>query len=75
MKLTRESTIEEIVQQSAAAVRYLRDKGIKCIACGEPIWGTLEEAATEKGFDSAAIDRIVNEMNKAFFTEGDDEQG
>lgn len=30
-----------------ASVNYLPKKGIKCIACGEPIWGTLEEAARE----------------------------
>jgi len=31
-----------------ASVNYLPKKGIKCIACGEPIWGTFEEAAREK---------------------------
>jgi methionine synthase II (cobalamin-independent) len=62
MQISRESTIEEIVYQSAAAVRYLREKGIKCIACGEPIWGTLEEAARKKGFDDEAIDRFVKEI-------------
>lgn len=66
MHITKETTIEEIVHQSAPAVRYLREKGIKCIACGEPIWGTLEEAAREKGFDDAAIEGFVNELRENF---------
>ena len=66
MQITKETTIEEIVHQSAAAVRYLREKGIKCIACGEPSWGTLEEAARTKGFDDAAIDGFVKELNANF---------
>jgi hypothetical protein len=40
------------------------EQGIRCIACGEPIWGTLEEAAKEKGFDDTAIQGFVEEMNK-----------
>jgi len=66
MQITKETTIEEIVHQSAAAVRYLREKGIKCIACGEPIWGTLEEAAQEKGFDDAAIEGFVKELQEHY---------
>jgi methionine synthase II (cobalamin-independent) len=66
MQITKETTREDIVQQSAAAVRFLREKGIKCIACGEPIWGTLEEAAKEKGFDDAAIEGFVKELRENF---------
>lgn len=64
MEITKNSTIEDIVNYSAEAVRYLSQQGIKCIACGEPVWGTLEEAAGEKGFDSEAIDAFVSELNK-----------
>ncbi len=39
-------------------------KGIKCLACGEPIWGTLEDAAKEKGFDEAALILFVEELNR-----------
>jgi len=31
------------------AVAILRRFGIVCIQCGEPVWGTLREAAAEKG--------------------------
>jgi methionine synthase II (cobalamin-independent) len=64
MEITRDTTIEELVNLLPAAVRYLMEKGIRCIACGEPIWGTVESAAREKGFDDEGIDRIVAELNE-----------
>ena len=51
MTIKEETTIESLVTKLPAAVMYLSEKGIKCVACGEPIWGTLKEAAVEKGFD------------------------
>ncbi len=63
MKITREITIEDLVNEKIDSVRYLADKGIKCIACGEPIWGTLEEAAREKGFSDEEIERFVKELD------------
>ena len=64
MKITKEITIEELVEIIPESVRYLMEKGIKCIACGEPIWGTLEEAAKEKGFDESQIEEFVKDLNK-----------
>jgi hypothetical protein len=38
--------------------------------CGEPIWGTLEEAAKEKGFSDTEISKFISEMQvKATETE------
>ncbi len=62
--ITKDITIEELVEEVQGAVRYLSIKGIKCIACGEPIWGTLEEAAKEKGFSAYNISVFVNELNE-----------
>jgi len=64
MKITKEITIEELVEIIPESVRYLMEKGIKCIACGEPIWGTLEEAAKEKGFNQSQIEEFVKDLNK-----------
>jgi hybrid cluster-associated redox disulfide protein len=63
MQIQKDITIEELVDKVPQSVKYLMEKGIKCIACGEPIWGTLEEAARQKGFDDAAIDEVVRELN------------
>lgn len=60
--ITRNIEIEDLVRHYPASIKFLAEKGIKCIACGEPIWGTLEEAAKEKGFNGAAIDNILKEL-------------
>mgnify|MGYP000361092145 CR=1 FL=1 len=63
MDVTKEITIEDLVRLKVDAVTYLADRGIKCIACGEPIWGTLEEAAREKGFSDEEIEGFVRDLN------------
>lgn len=60
--LTKDIEIEDLVTHYPLSVKYLSEKGIRCIACGEPIWGTLEEAATEKGFDQNQIALFVEEL-------------
>ncbi|RLD42956.1 MAG: DUF1858 domain-containing protein [Bacteroidetes bacterium] len=61
--ISRNILIEDLINNYSFSVRYLMEKGIRCIRCGEPIWGTLEEAAKEKDFDDEAIDTFVKEMN------------
>ncbi len=51
MKITADVLIEDLVRECPQAVTILRDYGIRCLRCGEPIWGTLAEAAKEKGID------------------------
>jgi methionine synthase II (cobalamin-independent) len=63
-KITLQTTIEELVTELPESVGYLMKKGIKCIACGEPIWGTLESAAKEKGFDQKSIEEFAQELNE-----------
>ena len=63
MLINKEITIEELVGKVPKSVEYLMNAGIKCIACGEPIWGTLEEAAMEKGFDNEQIQKFVSDLN------------
>ncbi len=69
--ITKDILIEELVDNYPFSVRYLMEKGIRCIMCGEPIWGTLEEAAKEKDFDDDSIKAFVDEMNKLAKEGGD----
>ncbi len=62
--ITKEITIEELITIKPEAVTYLMDKGIRCLVCGEPIWGTLESAAKDKGFSDSDIDKFVEDLNK-----------
>ena len=57
-------TIEELVTKYPASVRFLSERGVRCVACGEPVWGTLEEAAMEKGFSGDEINRLVIELKE-----------
>ncbi len=63
MKITKEIFIEDLVRELPDAVEYLMKHGIRCLQCGEPVWGTLETAAKEKGFTPEQIDIFVNELN------------
>ena len=64
MEIEKDILIEDLVEDYPFAEEYLRVKGIKCIRCGEPIWGTLEDACKEKGFSDEAIDKIIMELNE-----------
>jgi len=64
MIIKKETKVEDLVNALPASVMYLNEKGIKCIACGEPIWGTLEDAAKEKGFEKEEIEGFVRDLNK-----------
>lgn len=63
-KITKDITIEELVVIKPEAVTYLMEKGIRCLVCGEPIWGTLESAAKEKGFSDVEIEKFVDDINR-----------
>jgi len=62
--LSKHILIEDLVEKFPFSVNYLSKKGIRCIRCGEPIWGTLEEASKEKDFNDAQIDNFVKDLNK-----------
>ena len=61
-KITKDILIEDLVNNYPFSVKYLMENGIRCIMCGEPIWGTLAEAAKEKDFDDAAINKFVQDL-------------
>ncbi|MEJ2636939.1 MAG: DUF1858 domain-containing protein [Calditrichia bacterium] len=60
--IKKDTTIEEIVRDYPELVRPLMIYGIKCVVCGEPIWGTLEENAREKNIEN--LDEIIGELNR-----------
>lgn len=62
--IDKDILIEDLVRRVPKAVGYLMNKRIKCLACGEPIWGTLEEAAKGKGFSDEEIALFVRELNE-----------
>ncbi|MCB9248123.1 MAG: DUF1858 domain-containing protein [Ignavibacteriales bacterium] len=61
--ITKEIEIEDLVKLIPEAVVYLMEKGIRCLRCGEPIWGSLGQAAKEKGFSDKEIIKFVTDLN------------
>ncbi|MEJ2048825.1 MAG: DUF1858 domain-containing protein [Calditrichota bacterium] len=59
--INEDTTIEEIVREYPELIRPLMEYGIKCVMCGEPIWGTLKENAREKGINN--LSEILEELN------------
>ena len=64
VKIAKEIEIEDLVQLIPKSVVYLREKGIRCLRCGEPIWGSLEKAAIDKGFNDKDIKKFVADLNE-----------
>ncbi len=54
--------VEDLVHEYPEVISPLADLGIVCIACGEPVWGTLEELVDKKGLNN--IDEIMEQLNK-----------
>lgn len=63
MKITKDISIEELIEEVPASVKYLMNEGIRCVVCGEPIWGTLEEAVEEKCL-SDNLEKYVNDLQE-----------
>ncbi len=64
MQVSKETFIEDLVDKVPGSVQYMMDKGIMCIACGEPIWGTVEEVTRDKGFNDKQIDTMLSDLNR-----------
>jgi hypothetical protein len=62
--IDKDILIEDLVSRVPKAVGYLMQKRIKCLACGEPVWGTLEQVAKEKGFSDEEIAVFVRDLNE-----------
>lgn len=64
VRINKNIFIEDLIQVYPQSVRFLMEKGITCIACGAPVWGTLEDNAQQKGMDDETIEQLVEELNK-----------
>ncbi len=62
MRIGTDTLIEDLVAAHPAAVTFLMEKGIRCLVCGEPTWGTLGDAMASKGIAPAAQRRLVREL-------------
>jgi methionine synthase II (cobalamin-independent) len=62
-KITKDMSMEELVESFPATIKPLQEMGVQCIVCGEPVWGTLEDSILRKGLHN--MDEIISILNKA----------
>ncbi|OGU57367.1 MAG: DUF1858 domain-containing protein, partial [Ignavibacteria bacterium RBG_13_36_8] len=43
---------------------YLMEKGIRCLRCGDLVWGTLESDVKVKGFTEIDIRNFADDLNE-----------
>lgn len=53
--------IEDMVREYPEVISPLAEYGLVCIACGEPVWGTLKELVDRKGLNN--LDEIIGQLN------------
>jgi hypothetical protein len=46
--------VEDLVAAYPELIGPLANRGVVCLVCGEPYWGTLEELAAAKGITDIA---------------------
>ncbi|MCK4352267.1 DUF1858 domain-containing protein [candidate division WOR-3 bacterium] len=61
-KITKDLTIEEVLEKYPETVKVFIDLKIPCLVCGEPLWGTVEE--TSKKYN-VPLDTLLSNLNKA----------
>ena len=69
--ITEKTTIEEIVENHPILIRPLKKFGVTCVACGEPVWGTLAENAYQKNISK--LDDIIEKLNRILLESGEKE--
>jgi len=63
MKITKDMSIIDILAADEHITDILMAKGMHCIHCFAAAGETLEEAMMVHGYDSAAVDELVDQIN------------
>jgi hypothetical protein len=64
MAVSSDIAIEDLIETYPDAVSYLIQKGLPCVVCGEPFWGTLKELAEQNGWDEKKLAEFIEEFNQ-----------
>lgn len=62
-EVSADVSVEELVETYPEAIGFLAERGVICIRCGEPYWGTLRDLMETKGM-STQVERLVAELNR-----------
>jgi hybrid cluster-associated redox disulfide protein len=64
MKITQDTSIEDILKQYPHLVRVFVAHGLPCLVCGNPYWGTVSELAEQHSIDIAVLVKELNEKKQ-----------
>jgi len=56
--------VEDLIECYPKAIRFLQDRGIVCLTCGEPFWGPLKDLAMRQGYTESAFVVLLRELNE-----------
>ena len=68
--INKDMTIEELVDKYPQTIGPLKEMGVNCVVCGEPVWGTIEENAISKGLTN--LEDIISELNNVVTENGEE---
>ncbi len=63
MPLTIDTPVEVILDEHPAAADWLLQRGVVCLRCGEPFWGSLGELLRNRRYTDEETARLVTELN------------
>ena len=61
-EITPSIAIEELIEYYPASTAFLIKRGLPCIVCGEPVWGSLRELAHDKKFTEEEIKSLSEDL-------------
>lgn len=56
-----DTQVEDLASEYPEAVGFLTRRGVRCIRCGEPVWGTLGELLEEAAIENP--ETLLIELN------------
>jgi hybrid cluster-associated redox disulfide protein len=65
MKINKNMMIGDVVQKFPKAVPVMLKYGLHCVGCHVAAHETVEQGASVHGMDEKAIEKMIEEMNKA----------
>lgn len=64
MSITKQTSIETLVENHPQTLNYLSEKGINCIGRGEPVLGTIETVTRDSEFTESRVNELVLKLNQ-----------
>lgn len=63
--ITKDILVEDLVRYYPDSVSILMDYDVQCIACGEPVWGTLGDQIDRKNVAPEPVMAALAELEDA----------